>query len=102
MASPEEGGYVHYMEKVDGHMVKERSESFKDHFSQATMFWHSLTEPEQDRLVSALHFELGKVESMEVRHRMIHEIFNRVDHAWRSAPLLALVWSPRQRARPVP
>ena len=80
MAPEEEGGYVHYMEKVDGHKVKERSESFKDFFSQATMFWHSLTEPEQDRLVSALHFELGKVESMEVRHRMIHEIFNRVDH----------------------
>jgi catalase len=79
-APESEGGYVHYMEKVDGHKVKERSESFKDFFSQATMFWHSITEPEQDRLVSALHFELGKVESMEVRHRMIHEIFNRVDH----------------------
>jgi catalase len=80
MAPPEAGGYVHYMEKVEGHKVRERSESFKDHFSQATMFWHSLTKPEQDRLVSAIHFELGKVESMEVRHRMIHEIFNRVDH----------------------
>jgi hypothetical protein len=44
------------------------------------MFWHSITKPEQDRLVSALHFELGKVESYEVRHRMIHEIFNKVDH----------------------
>jgi catalase len=81
MEAPEKlGGFVHYMEKVEGHKVRERSESFKDHFSQATMFWHSITEPEQDRLVSALHFELGKVESYEVRHRMIHEIFNRVDH----------------------
>jgi catalase len=81
MTAPEKlGGFVHYTEKVDGHKVRERSESFKDHFSQATMFWHSITGPEQDRLVSALHFELGKVESYEVRHRMIHEIFNRVDH----------------------
>jgi len=81
MTAPEHmGGFVHYMEKVDGHKIRERSESFKDHFSQATMFWHSITKPEQDRLVSALHFELGKVESYEVRHRMIHEIFNRVDH----------------------
>jgi catalase len=81
MTAPENmGGYVHYMEKVEGHKIRERSDSFSDHFSQATMFWHSITPPEQDRLVSALHFELGKVESYEVRHRMIHEIFNRVDH----------------------
>jgi catalase len=80
MAPEDEGGYVHYMEKVEGRKVKERSESFKDHFSQATMFWHSLTKPEQNRLVSAIHFELGKVMSKEVRHRMIHAIFNHVDH----------------------
>jgi len=81
MTAPEKmGGFVHYTEKVEGHKVRERSESFKDHFSQATMFWLSITKPEQDRLVGALHFELGKVESYEVRHRMIHEIFNRVDH----------------------
>ena len=74
------GGFVHYAEKVDGHKIRERSESFKDHFTQATMFWHSLTTPEQDRLVSAIHFELGKVESESVRHRMIYEIFNNIDH----------------------
>jgi catalase len=45
MTAPENmGGYVHYMEKVEGHKVRERSESFKDHFSQATMFWHSITD----------------------------------------------------------
>jgi catalase len=81
MTAPENmGGYVHYMERVEGHKIRERSESFKDHFSQATMFWHSLTEPEQDRLVSAAHFELGKVASKEVRQRMVHEFFNKIDH----------------------
>jgi catalase len=102
-ASAEEGGYVHYMEKVEGHKVRERSESFKDHFSQATMFWHSLTPPEQDRLVSAIHFELGKVESMEVRHRMIHEIFNRVDHemAKRAAAGVGVEPPTEDLARPV-
>jgi hypothetical protein len=40
MTAPENlGGSVHYTEKVEGHKVRERSESFKDHFSQATMFW---------------------------------------------------------------
>ena len=80
MAPESAGGYVHYMERVDGRKVRERSESFKDHFSQATMFWHSLEPDEQDRLVSAGHFELGKVESKEVRQRLIDEFFNHIDH----------------------
>jgi catalase len=104
MTAPENmGGFVHYMEKVDGHKVRERSESFRDHFSQATMFWHSITPPEQDRLVSALHFELGKVQSYEVRHRMIHEIFNRVDHdlARRAAAGIGVPPPEKGEARPV-
>jgi catalase len=80
MAPESAGGYVHYMERVDGRKVRERSESFKDHFSQATMFWNSLTPDEQDRLVSAGHFELGKVMSKEVRQRLVHEFFNKIDH----------------------
>ena len=104
MTAPEKmGGFVHYQEKVEGHKIRERSESFRDHFSQATMFWHSITEPEQDRLVSALHFELGKVESYEVRHRMIHEIFNRVDHqlARRAAEGIGVPPPERDEAKPV-
>jgi catalase len=81
MTAPEKmGGYVHYMERVDGHKIRERSESFNDHFSQAAMFWHSLPEPEQEHLVSAAHFELGKVESKEVRQRLVHDFFNKIDH----------------------
>jgi catalase len=79
-ASAAEGAFVHHAEKVEGHKVRERSESFKDFFSQATMFWHSLTAPEQDHLVSAAHFELGKVETMAIRERMVHEFFNKIDH----------------------
>jgi catalase len=81
MTAPETmGGYVHYMEKVDGQKIRNRSEKFRDFFSQATMFWNSLTPPEQEHLLSAAHFELGKVESREVRHRMVHEFFNKIDH----------------------
>jgi len=68
------------MEKVEGRKVRERSEKFKDFFSQARMFWISLTEPEQKRVVKAAHFELGKVETMAVRERMVHDFFNRIDH----------------------
>src|SRR5690606_11674897 len=45
-----------------------------------TAFWHSLTSDEQDRLVDAGRFELGKVDSMEVRERMVHDFFNHINH----------------------
>jgi catalase len=80
MTAPENmRGYVHYAEKVEGHKVRERSESFKDFFSQATLFWNSLSQPEKDHLVDAARFELAMVETIEVRQRMV-ELFNHVDH----------------------
>lgn len=79
MMAPENmGGYVHYMEKVEGHKIRARSESFNDHYSQPAMFWNSLTEAEKDHLVSAAHFELGKVERKEIRKRQLAN-FYRVD-----------------------
>ncbi|WP_266205373.1 catalase [Pontibacter kalidii] len=79
MLAPEEaGGYVHYQERVDGHKIRARSQSFNDHYSQATLFWNSLTEAEKKHLVEAAHFELGKVKSVEVRKRQVAN-FTRVD-----------------------
>ena len=81
MHAPEKmGGYVHHAEKVDGHKIRERSDSFKDHFSQATLFWNSMSNPEKDHIVKAAHFELGKVKDKEIRKRVIYELFNHVDH----------------------
>jgi len=81
MSAPENmGGYVHHAEKVEGHKIRERSESFKDHFSQATLFWNSMSKPEKKHIVKAAHFELGKVMDKEVRKRIIHDLFNNVDH----------------------
>ncbi|GAB6059085.1 catalase [Desulfonatronum parangueonense] len=77
-ATREEGGYVHHMEKVEGQKVRNRSESFRDFFSQATMFWNSQSDAEKKHLIKAFHFELGKVESKEVRERMI-DLLNNVD-----------------------
>jgi len=71
LAPQEMGGYVHHAEKVEGRKVRERSESFKDFYSQATMFWNSQSPPEKEHIVQALQFELGMVESKEVRQRML-------------------------------
>jgi catalase len=70
--------YTHYAEKVEGHKIRQRSSSFQDHFSQATLFWNSLSAPEKEHLVSAAHFELSKVEIKEIQQRMV-DLFNHVD-----------------------
>lgn len=76
MAPEKEGGYVHYTEKVEGHKIRARSESFNDHYTQATLFWNSLTMPEKEHLVGAAHFELGKVMSKEIRQRQVGNFYN--------------------------
>jgi catalase len=65
------GGFVSYAEKISASKVRARSASFFDHFSQATMFYRSQSEPEQNHIVKALRFELGKVEIPEIRERMV-------------------------------
>jgi len=77
-APAEEGGYVHYQEKVEGRKVRGRSEKFQEFYRQATLFWNSMTEPEKDHIVGAFHFEVGKVTRREIQ-QAIAEMFNRVD-----------------------
>ncbi|UEG54151.1 catalase [Mucilaginibacter daejeonensis] len=66
-----DGGYVSYTEKVEGRKVRARSESFRDHFSQARLFFNSQSDPEKEHLVQALCFELGKVKTIAIRERML-------------------------------
>lgn len=79
MMAPEKmGGYVHYTQKVEGAKTRERSESFKDHYSQAKLFWNSLSKPEKQHLVEAAHFELGKVGIKGIRERLVYH-FSFID-----------------------
>lgn len=73
-AGEEEGGYVHYQEKVEGSKIRQRSESFKDHFSQAKLFWNSMTEIEKQHITTAFRFELGKVKSKNVQQQVVDMI----------------------------
>ena len=79
VVSEAEGAFVAHRERVEGHVIRERSASFSDHFSQATLFWNSLSTIEKDHLVAAAHFELGKVGDQGVRERMVDR-FNHIDH----------------------
>jgi catalase len=66
-----EGGFASYPERIEAQKIRARSESFFDHFSQATLFYNSQSEAEQNHIVKALQFELGKVETVAIRERMV-------------------------------
>ncbi|MCG3087558.1 catalase [Sporosarcina cyprini] len=78
VSSDAEGGYVHYQEKVEGRKIQARSESFEDHFSQAKLFWNSMSKTEKKHIVDAFSFELGKVMSKSVRQQVV-DMFANVD-----------------------
>ena len=56
---------------VTGAAVRVRSEAFADHYSQARLFYRSITKPEQRHMAQALTFELSKVETEAVRLRVL-------------------------------
>jgi catalase len=71
-----DGGFETYPERVDAAKIRQRSPSFADHYSQATLFWKSMSPPEQDHIVAAYQFELGKVEREPIRQRMVDNLAN--------------------------
>ncbi len=77
-ATGEEGGYVHYMEKVEGKKIRDRGEKFKDFFGQAKSFWNSMSDTEKEHIIKAFHFEVGKVESDDIRQKVV-DLFANVD-----------------------
>jgi catalase len=66
-----ERGFTTSARPMDGEPIRARSESFSDHYSQARLFFRSITPPEQKHLANALTFELSKVETKAVRLRML-------------------------------
>jgi len=70
------GGYHTFGERIDAQKIRERSDSFRDHFSQATLFWNSQSQVEQEHIVKALRFELGKVMTPHVRQHVVDLLTN--------------------------
>src|SRR6476660_5567133 len=64
-------GFESYAERIDARKIRERSPSFFDHFSQATLFFKSQSAPERNHIINALRFELGKVETPAIRERIL-------------------------------
>ena len=64
-------GFASFPDPNAGPKLRQRPESFADHYSQARQFWRSMTEPEQGHIVGAFTFELSKVETVAIRRRML-------------------------------
>lgn len=72
-----ESAYAHHQQKVEGQIIRARSESFNDFYSQATLFWNSMSAPEKQHIVDAFRFELSKVTNKAVRQAAV-DMFNNV------------------------
>jgi catalase len=79
-----DGGFTSFTERINAAKVRERSASFMDHFSQARLFFNSQSDEEKNHLVDALSFELGKVNIMAIRERMLSILF-KIDHGLATA-----------------
>ncbi len=67
-------GFQPYPEQLESPKIRRRSPSFDDHFSQATLFWNSQSIIEKDHIVAAFRFELSKVETLDIRQRMVDNL----------------------------
>ncbi|SDT64954.1 catalase HPII [Pseudomonas granadensis] len=75
----QDGGFESYPERIDAAKIRQRSESFGDHFSQARLFFNSMSDHEKEHIIAAYSFELGKVEREFIRAREVNEILANID-----------------------
>src|SRR6202521_1136995 len=69
-----ETGFQSFAAEEKGRKVRERSESFADHYSQARQFYVSQTKVEQGHIADALIFELSKVQKAAIRLRLVSHL----------------------------
>ncbi|WP_267530186.1 catalase HPII [Acinetobacter oleivorans] len=73
------GGFESYPEQISGHKLRQRSETFSDHFSQPRLYYKSLAPHEQKHVVDAYTFELSKVRRKHIRERQVQQILANID-----------------------
>ncbi len=102
-ALADENVFRHYTQRVDGQAMRKRAKSFENHYSQARMFWKSMSPIEAEHIVAAFAFELGKVEVRDIRAAVVAQLA-RVDHdlAGQVAAKLGLPSPAREKVDHVP
>ena len=69
-------GFRSFPAEEAGEKLRQRAESFADHYSQARQFYISQTKVEQNHIAAALVFELSKVEEPAIRERVVSHLPN--------------------------
>ncbi|KAL8297339.1 hypothetical protein RB600_002369 [Gaeumannomyces tritici] len=70
-ASAAEGAFVEHATKIEGIKARAKSAKFKDHISQAQMFFNSMSEVERRHMLAAFSFELDHCEEEEVYGNLV-------------------------------
>ncbi|TNM41240.1 catalase [Nocardioides albidus] len=68
--------FVDAARNVAGPKVRAQPASFDDHFSQARLFWESMSPVEQEHIIRAYSFELGKCYEQAIRERQLQALAN--------------------------
>ncbi|HEY2454679.1 MAG TPA: catalase HPII [Scandinavium sp.] len=100
---PKRGGFESYQARVDGDKIRERSPSFGEYYAHPRLFWLSQTPVEQQHIVDAFSFELGKVARAYIRERVVDQLVSiDIQLAQKVGDNLGLTLSDEQRKRPAP
>jgi catalase len=73
-ATKREGGYVEHPQPVSGIKERAKSAKFRDHTSQAQLFFNSLSEIERQHVMAALSFELDHCDEPIVYERLVKRL----------------------------
>ncbi|WP_327420333.1 catalase [Streptomyces sp. NBC_01230] len=77
LAGADTGAYIEVPAEVPAaRKVRDAAASFDDHFSQARLFWLSMTPTEGEHIVAAYTFELGKCWQTAVKERALQVLAN--------------------------
>lgn len=66
------------IEKFEGKKVRAEGAGFKDHFSQPSMFYNSMSDWEKEHIIGAYSFELGKCD-MSIRQKNVDNVLANID-----------------------
>lgn len=72
-----DGSFEHLAVRVaEGTKVRAQPASYDDHFSQVRLFWKSMTPVEQEHIIRAYTFELGKCYEQAIKERQLQCLAN--------------------------
>ncbi|WP_425307870.1 catalase [Ammonicoccus fulvus] len=68
------GAFIDVPQAVEGQMVRENPASFADHYSQARLFYRSMSPVEQEHIIGAYTFELAKCYEDNIKIRQLQSL----------------------------